>query len=118
MKTFLIAAAICATAGGVAYAAQQVPPAPPAPAMAPPPHKPMMPRADVDRDGVITRAEYLAQAGQRFDRIDANRDGRIDAAERQAMRGQMGMRGQGMGGRRGWRAQGMDDMPPPPAPNQ
>ncbi len=33
-------------------------------------------------DGVLTRAEFIDRAGQRFDRMDANHDGRLDASER------------------------------------
>jgi len=59
--------------------------------------------ADTDGDGVITRQEALAQAGERFDRMDTNHDGKLDAGELAAMR-----RGpRGAGGGRG-------DMPPPP----
>jgi hypothetical protein len=60
-----------------------------------------MMRADANGDGVVTRAEALAEAGVRFDRIDANRDGKIDQAELAAMP----MR-RGRGG----------DTPPAPAP--
>lgn len=41
-------------------------------------------------DGVQTRAEALARADQRFDRIDTDRDGRITAAELAAMPGRRG----------------------------
>ncbi|MGN5374541.1 EF-hand domain-containing protein [Sphingomonas hankookensis] len=34
-------------------------------------------------DGVLTRAEAVANADRRFDRLDTDRDGRISAAERQ-----------------------------------
>ena len=53
-----------------------------------------MMRADADGDGIVTRAEALAEAGMRFDRIDANRDGKLDQAEMAAMpmrRGRGGM---------------------------
>lgn len=91
MKTYLIAAALGATAiGGVAIAAQSTAPA--------------------ARGGQITRAQFLAGAEARFDRLDANRDGVLSRAERRAgframrpmMRGQdmaPGMRRGGMGGR-------------------
>ncbi|WP_199743096.1 hypothetical protein [Sphingomonas ginsenosidivorax] len=56
-----------------------------------------MMRADANGDGIVTRAEALAEAGVRFDRMDANRDGKIDQAEltamaemRRARRGDMG----------------------------
>lgn len=37
--------------------------------------------ADADLSGTITRAEFLAAAGRRFDLLDANRDGSIVARE-------------------------------------
>ena len=86
-------AAFLATAGGLALAQS-------------PPGNPMM-RADANGDGVVTREEYLAQAGQRFDRMDLNHDGKIDQSEMQQI-GQR-MRGRGMRGMGG-------DMPPPPPP--
>jgi len=57
--------------------AQDGPPRPPRGGM-------MMMRADANGDGVVTRAEALAEAGTRFDRLDANRDGKLDAAELRA----------------------------------
>lgn len=86
---------------------------PPADGAAPPPPpirdgSRMLARADANGDGMIDRAEFRAQAAQRFDRIDANKDGKLDADERQAARDAMGFRG-GRGGPGG-------DMPPPPAP--
>lgn len=44
-----------------------------------------MMRADANGDGIVTRAEALAEAGMRFDRIDGNHDGKIDQAELAAM---------------------------------
>jgi hypothetical protein len=38
-------------------------------------------RADTNGDGVVTRAEVVAEAGARFDRADANRDGKLDREE-------------------------------------
>ncbi len=46
---------------------------------------PMM-QADTDRDGVLTRAEVVAQAEAQFARLDADGDGIVTAAERQAAR--------------------------------
>ncbi len=57
-------------------------------------------RGDADGDGIVTRAEELARADARFDRIDANKDGKLSADEMRP-RGPMG--GAGMA-------------PPPPPP--
>lgn len=43
-------------------------------------------RADANRDGVVTRAEVVAQAEVRFGRFDANRNGRVEPHERGAGR--------------------------------
>ena len=41
---------------------------------------------DADKDGVVTLAEFMAQAERNFARCDINKDGRIDTAEcRQAL---------------------------------
>ena len=41
---------------------------------------------DTDKDGVVTLAEFMAQADRNFARCDINKDGRIDTAEcRQAL---------------------------------
>ena len=41
---------------------------------------------DADKDGVVTLAEFMAQADRNFARCDLNKDGRIDTAEcRQAL---------------------------------
>ena len=69
---------------------------PPPPAMAPPARGLM--RADANGDGVVTRAEFLADAAARFDRMDANRDGRLTREEmpmRDDRRGRFGRRGGG-----------------------
>lgn len=39
---------------------------------------------DADGNGVLTRAEAQASAGQMFARMDANKDGKLDAADRAA----------------------------------
>ncbi|WP_287980612.1 hypothetical protein [Sphingomonas sp.] len=75
------------------------PPAPPAPP-APP-----QPAAGGNDDGpAVARADYVARAGMRFDRMDANHDGKLDATEMAQARpfGRRGMRG--------------GDAPPPPPP--
>ena len=63
-----------------------------------------MMRADANGDGVVTRAEALAQAGERFDRMDANGDGQLTADE-------IAQIGERMRGRRPGRT---GDAPPPP----
>lgn len=70
----------------------------------------MMQGADANNDGVVTREEFVAAAGQRFDRLDSDRNGTLTAAEKQADRGDR--RGPG---RRG-HGHGMRDGGPPPAP--
>ena len=64
--------------------------------------------ADANGDGVITRAEFTAQAEDRFAKLDANHDGQISADEMTAMMGRMR---EGRGGPGGPGA-----MPPPPPP--
>ncbi|WP_246191038.1 EF-hand domain-containing protein [Pseudoxanthomonas taiwanensis] len=44
--------------------------------------------ADKDGDGRVSRAEALAAATARFERMDVNKDGFIDEADRKAMREQ------------------------------
>ncbi len=58
-------------------------------------------RADTDGDGKLTRAEFLASQGERFDRQDADHDGKLTKAERDAARAAMMQRMQqrrGQGG--------------------
>jgi hypothetical protein len=49
----------------------------------------MMKMADADKDGAISRQEFVAGALTRFDRGDANRDGKLTAEERRAARAAM-----------------------------
>ena len=73
----------------------------------------MVRMADTNKDGSVTRAEFLAGAGQHFGMMDANKDGSLSAAERKAARAKMkGMRHGGQGGHGDHK---MGDMPPPPA---
>jgi hypothetical protein len=46
----------------------------------------MMMRADTDHDGIITRAEAMAEADARFAKLDTNGDGQVTPDEMQAMR--------------------------------
>jgi len=81
MKKYLLALALAGTAlGGAAIAGQTG--AGPAGADRPGPmggHA--MQRADTDKDGAISRAEFAAQTDQRFARLDANGDGQIAGDE-------------------------------------
>jgi hypothetical protein len=38
-------------------------------------------RADANGDGVVTRAEWIAAANARFDRLDTNKDGKLVIGE-------------------------------------
>lgn len=97
MKTALLGLTLAAVAG--AAVAQDMP--------SPPPGAPGWTggqmRADTNGDGVVTRAEALAQAGERFDRMDANHDGKLTRDEMEQI------------GRRLMRRAGT---PPPPQPQQ
>ena len=44
-------------------------------------------RLDADKDGKVSKAEALAKATERFDRVDANNDGFITAEELAARHG-------------------------------
>jgi hypothetical protein len=93
--------------GAATPALAQMPPAPL------PEGTPMMPgermragllmRADANGDGTVTRAEALAAADTRFDRLDTDRDGTLTPEETRAAR--EAMRGSG----------GEGPPPPPPA---
>ena len=56
----------------------------------------MMQMADANKDGAISRQEFVAGALNRFDRSDTNKDGKVTAEERRASR--MAMRSQMHGG--------------------
>jgi hypothetical protein len=44
-------------------------------------------RLDADKDGFVSKAEFMVQAGRNFARCDLNKDGRTNTAEcRQALR--------------------------------
>ena len=103
MKKLLLLVALGATTAGGIAAAQTATPTAPSTA----PHRA---GADVNKDGVITRAEFLANAAGRFAAMDANGDGQIVEAERQALRDKM------RGHRRHHRGGG-DHMTAPAQPN-
>lgn len=74
----------------------------------------MLGMVDTNKDGSVTRAEFLTGAGQHFDMMDANKDGSLSAAERKAARAKM--KGMHRGGRGGHAGHQMGDMAPPPPP--
>jgi hypothetical protein len=75
-------------------------------------------RADTDGDGAISRAEFLADAAMRFDKMDMNRDGKIDKTELlNAAREARGRFGGEQDERGRFRRHGpQPDGPPPPPP--
>ena len=105
-----IALALVMAAGGVlgtgAVAQTMAPPPPPAPA-----YGGGWMRADADHDGVVTRAEIVAEAEARFAAMDTDKDGKVTAAERDAAREAMRARrrggGDGAGAPRGGGGYGM-----------
>jgi hypothetical protein len=84
MKTRIIAAALAATTlfGGAAFAAQNV--TTPQAAPAPRGHGGPLMRADANNDGVLTRAEVLADVDARFAKMDFNKDGKVTPDDRKA----------------------------------
>ncbi len=79
----------------------------------------MMRMADTNKDGAVSKDEFVAAALKRFDAMDTNKDGTVTAQERraarQAMRGEMG--GDRASGKHGGKHRRMGgDMPPPPPP--
>ena len=79
----------------------------------------MLQMADANKDGAVSRDEFLAAHGKHFDMMDANHDGKLSKEERQAAREKMhamgGKRGGGMRGDHKMGEHPMGDMPPPPA---
>jgi Ca2+-binding EF-hand superfamily protein len=93
MKKLLFAAALAGTMlGGAAFAGQAEQAAPAGPGGHGGRGHGMMMRADTNGDGMISRAEFMAQADARFARMDKNGDGVITADE------MGGMAGRGPGG--------------------
>ncbi len=81
IRAFALGVSALAAATAIAASAQDMPPRGPGGAMM---------RADANGDGIVTRAEALAEAGARFDRMDANHDGKIDQSELTMRRGRRG----------------------------
>ena len=83
MKKLIAAAALSTTlSAGAAYAGQDQQ------------RRDPLARADANGDGIVTRAEMLADTDARFAALDTNKDGKLDQAEVQAAGG---MRGRMMG---------------------
>lgn len=82
MKKMIVAVIGAAVLAGGAYAAVQ--------------NAERGPRADADNDGVVTRAEAIAQADERFAAMDADKNGQISTDE-----GRTGRRDGHHAGRRG-----------------
>ena len=76
----------------------------------------MLHMADTNKDGAVSRDEFLSAHAKHFDMMDANHDGQVSQDERRAAREKMHAMGGGMrhGGKHGDHAMG--DMPPPPPP--
>ena len=81
----------------------------------------MLKMADTNKDGAVSRDEFVATHGKHFDMMDADHDGKLTKAERQAahdkMRAMHGKRGGGMRGDHKMGDHKMGDMPPPPPAN-
>ena len=71
----------------------------------------MLQMADTNKDGAVSRDEFLATHAKHFDMQDANHDGQLTKDERQAAHTKM----RAMHGARGGHTMG--DMPPPPPAN-
>ena len=80
----------------------------------------LMQMSDTNKDGAVSKDEFLAAHVKHFDMMDANHDGQLTKAERQAARQKMHAMGKMQGGMRhgGKHADHqMGDMPPPPPAN-
>ncbi len=81
MKRIIIAAALAGTTFAGIAAAQTAAPTSAAPRQ----HRAMA--LDLNKDGVITRAEVTAAADARFAQLDTNKDGKVSASERPGKNG-------------------------------
>lgn len=104
MRKLLLAAALAGTAIGGAALAQTTPPP------APPRGEAM--RGDTDGDGRVSRAEAIAEADARFDRLDVDHDGKLSPDELTPR----GRRGTGDRPAAPPPPAGADAPPPPPPP--
>ena len=79
----------------------------------------MLKMADTNRDGAVSRDEFLAAHTKHFDAMDTNHDGKLTKEERKAAHDKMRAMGGKRGGKMGDHKMGdhqMGDMPPPPPP--
>ena len=80
----------------------------------------MLRMADTNKDGAVSKDEFLVAHVKHFDMMDANHDGQLTQAERKAARQKMHAMAGGMrhgGNRGGHDMEAMGDMPPPPPVN-
>lgn len=77
----------------------------------------MLQMADTNKDGAVSKDEFLATHVKHFDMMDANHDGQLTKAERQAARLKMRAMGKMGGMRHGGKHRQIGDMPPPPPAN-
>ena len=78
----------------------------------------MLKMADTNKDGAVSRDEFLAAHSQHFAMMDANHDGQVTQAERKAAREKMSGMRHGGNNRDHQMGDGpMGDMPPPPPAN-
>lgn len=66
--------------------------------------------ADADKDGKVTKEEFLAHHGKMFEEADANKDGALDADERKALHKKMAE------GKCGGKAEERQKLKPKPPP--
>jgi hypothetical protein len=52
-------------------------------------HAERLQEVDTNGDGLVSKAEFMAQQEKRFNELDANSDGQIDQDEHKAFRGKM-----------------------------
>ena len=79
----------------------------------------MLQMADTNKDGAVSRDEFLAAHTKHFDAMDTNHDGKLTKEERKAAHDKMRAMGGKRGGKMGDHKMGdhqMGDMPPPPPP--
>jgi len=88
MKSMLLATVFVLGMGGIAAAANPVPPSNNnADMRMPPPHGMMMEDMDANHDGAVTKDEFRAFHDKRFDEMDRNHDGKLSNDEMMPPRG-------------------------------